>query len=157
MSHAAELDAMSKVFGILEPLDEKARMRVLAWVSDHLNVRGTGGAEQPEAERRAEGWKTFAELFEAAQPNTNGERALVGGYWLQVCKGLEDFDSASVNKELQNLGHPVVNITDAFDQLRSRKPALAIQVRKSGKSQQARKKYKLTQAGIKKVEDKLQV
>lgn len=65
-----------------------------------------------------------------------------------MCQGHEHFASQAVNKELQNLGHALSNVTDAFKQLQNKKPALAIQVKKSGRSQQARKQYKLTQAGI---------
>jgi hypothetical protein len=57
-----------------------------------------------------------------------------------------------VNKELKLLGEGVPNITMAVDALRSQKPALAVQLQKSGKTRQARKTYKLTVAGIKEVE-----
>lgn len=81
----------------------------------------------------------------------------MAAYWLQVCSGQEQFSSQSVNKELQDLGHVIQNVTQAFTQLKERKkPALAIQVKKSGKSQQARKLYKLTLAGIDMVNGLLQ-
>jgi hypothetical protein len=51
------------------------------------------------------------------------------------------------------LGHGLINITAALDDLREAKPALVLQVGKSGKSRQARKTYKLTIAGIKSVEE----
>ena len=57
-----------------------------------------------------------------------------------------------MNALLKNHGHPVSNITRAFDLLRESKPAYAAQLEKNGKSQQARKKMKLTTAGIRKVE-----
>jgi hypothetical protein len=53
---------------------------------------------------------------------------------------------------LKNLGQGLANITNAIDGLRNQKPALVLQLKKSGKSQQARKTYKLTVAGIKAVE-----
>jgi hypothetical protein len=76
----------------------------------------------------------------------------VGGYWLQVCQNSESFDGFSVNKELKDVGQGLGNITNAIDGLRSQKPALALQLKKSGKSQQARKTYKVTVPGIKAVE-----
>ena len=56
-----------------------------------------------------------------------------------------------VNDALKNLGHAMSNITDAFTSLIRRKPQLAMQVEKTGSSKQARKKYKLTIAGINEV------
>jgi hypothetical protein len=72
---------------------------------------------------------------------------------LQVCQNAETFDGFTANKELKQLGKGMANITIAIDALRNEKPdARALQVGKSGKSQQARKTYKLTVAGIKAVE-----
>jgi hypothetical protein len=70
---------------------------------------------------------------------------------MQKSSGLDTFDSAAVNRELKHLGHGVGNITSAFNDLISQKPALAMQTAKSGKSKQARKKYKITRAGEKAV------
>jgi hypothetical protein len=42
-----------------------------------------------------------------------------------------------------------VRLTAALDELKAARPAFAIQLRKSGSSQQARKKYKITAAGEK--------
>ena len=150
-----ELSAMQKLFETLEPLDEGARGRVLSWVAQRLAIKGApesvrqatpraGAQENPEGKQ----FGAFADLFNAVAPSTNADKALTAGYWLQVCQWQNQFASQVVNKELQHLGHGIGNVTDAFRQLQRKKPALAIQVKKSGKSQQARKLYKLTQAGI---------
>ena len=60
-----------------------------------------------------------------------------------------------VNNELKDLGHEVSNITVAFTTLQNRKPHLARQVKKTGTSKQARKRYKLTIKGMRKVEQML--
>ena len=98
-------------------------------------------------------YPTFAELYDAARPNTGSEKALVGGYWFQICQRQEDFVSADVNKVLGDVVGPLSNVTVAFDTLKASKPSRAIQIGKSGKTQQARKKYKLTVAGIRAVEE----
>lgn len=67
-----------------------------------------------------------------------------------------DFTSQEVNSELKNLGHGVTNITSAFSSLMKRKPALAMQTAKSGATQQARKRYKLTHAGRTAVQSMIQ-
>ena len=80
---------------------------------------------------------------------------MVAGYWFQELAGQDDLDSQRINKELKNLGHPSTNITRDFDALIRRSPRQVIQVRKEGKSRQARKRYKLTREGIKAVEQML--
>jgi hypothetical protein len=164
-----ELKAMEAVHAALVGLTPEARNRVVAWAVGALQVvapaiapvpDGKGG--QPPQQRPAANlapeeaapasYPTFADLFSAASPKTNAEKALVGGYWLQVCQGAESFVSMSINNELKNLGEGVDNITSAFDGLKDVKPQLALQVRKEGKSQQARKLYKLTVAGVRSVD-----
>jgi hypothetical protein len=91
----------------------------------------------------------LAELFARTNPQTETERALVVGYWLQMSDGQSEFDSQRVNSELKHLGYPVSNITRAFDSL---KPTLVQQTKKTGTTKQARKRYRLTHAGQKRVE-----
>ena len=71
---------------------------------------------------------------------------------MQKEKGEADFDSFTINKELKHLGYAASNITSALTQLIVRKPQLAIQTHKSGSSQQARKRYRLTNEGLRSVE-----
>jgi hypothetical protein len=156
---------MNRVLAALEPLDDEARLRVLTWVSGRYDLAPVArpqaiveeaaeeAADIPTApSASASQFQNLGELFGAANPRTNGEKALVAGYWLQVKGGAEDLTSQAVNTELKHLGHGVANITAALEELKSARPALAIQLRKSGSSQQARKKYKITAAGEKRVE-----
>lgn len=164
-----ELEAMATVHKTLKPLTVDARQRVISWAVGALSLSAVQMGKVPPQNMSAEdsrsapdqnedsgtgksAFSTCADLFSAARPKTNAAKALVGGYWLQVCQGSETFTSFSVNNELKNLGEVVGNITSAFDSLKDGKPQLAMQVRKEGRSQQARKKYKLTVAGIAHVE-----
>src|SRR5438093_685050 len=70
----------------------------------------------------------FVDLFDAATPKTDPERALIGAYWFQVVGGASDFQSQQVNEALKDVGHGVGNITDALSKLQRRKPALVRQV-----------------------------
>jgi hypothetical protein len=163
----AELEATRGVYDMLKPLSCEARTRVLSHVSGLLDVTGvvrpaskqgqsSGAQEEADLQREqkaAPKFSTFAELFSAADPKTHAQNALVAGYWLQVCQGAETFDGFSTNKELKQLSHGLGNITVAINALKNEKPALALQVTKSGRSRQARKTYKLTAAGIRSVED----
>lgn len=164
----AEFAAMQVLYKALEPLDDDARKRVVSYIVARLEITTTGLQGTPtgsrangedveeaalhEEEAMAPKYGSFAELFDAAQPKSNSEKALTAGYWLQICQGTDSFEGFSANKELKNLGQGLANITNAIDGLRNQKPALALQLKKSGRSQQARKTYKLTVAGIKAME-----
>ncbi|PRH86769.1 hypothetical protein C5L14_15820 [Labrys okinawensis] len=164
-----ELQAMQTLLSALEPLAADARERVITWVIGRYDMppmrsRKTGHKDENEGSddgsvqqqfTPANGTVSFnslAQLFAAADPQTNGQKALVVGYWLKKSEGIDDFESQSINTELKHLGHGVSNITAALEELKSTKPALAIQLRKSGTSRQARKKFRITHEGLKAVD-----
>lgn len=160
MDPLAELDALRKVAEALSGLDDEAVQRVLTWAADRFGAKlvtpkSAAKVKSDEAdvetdtgaEDEAPTFEDVATFFSCAAPKTDADRALVVGYWVQYHVGAAEFEAFTINKELKNLGHGVGNITDALDRLKSRKPQLVIQTKKSGTSRQARKKYKLTNAG----------
>ena len=167
-SPAAELAVLQTVLTALTPLDNAARGRVLNYVSSLLKITtenighfrledsalsGRGSkASTDGGQHNIERFATFADLFDAAGPRTNADKALVAGYWLQIYGVSESFDAQSANKELKHLGHGIENITSALEPLINQKPALVLQLKKSGKSRQARKVYKVSGSGIRAVE-----
>jgi hypothetical protein len=154
----AEIAAMEAIAKALEGLDEDAVRRVINWTASRFDVVARSAptlARATSVEAQRPGAADLASLYAQAAPNTEAEKALVVSYWFQVQQGHEDLESAAVNVELKNLGHGIGNITQAFDKLMASRPALAIQTRKSGKAQQARKKFRLTAAGIARVEEML--
>lgn len=161
-----ELEAMGSIAKALDKLDNEARERVLQWAANRyissmvqgkvvgLHNPKASGNHLLSANQPTESKMEFADLpslFEAANPTTEPEKALVLGYWYQKMQGESDFGSQTINTELKHLGHAVKNITAAFTSLINNK--LVLQIKKSGNSQQARKRYKLTLTGMKKVEE----
>ncbi|GAA1661763.1 hypothetical protein [Microbacterium lacus] len=67
-------------------------------------------------------------------------------------EGKTAFGSLELNKMLKDLGHGVTDTAHVMGALISQKPSLILQLKKSGKSRQARKTYKVTAAGKKAVE-----
>lgn len=154
-----EIQAMGTIAGIIDELQEDQRGRVVRYIVERFNISGAskgakvsaeGSQGDAQANTPAE-FEDFASLVDATNPTTDPMRALVGGYWLQVCKGTASFDAQSANTELKHLGHASSNITTALGALISQKPALVLQLRKSGNTKQARKLYKVTEAGIRRV------
>lgn len=152
-----EVAAMGMVEQALEPLEPDARARVLRWAAERYgaalappssrnltasHARGMGQAGTPGDTPQDAG-----EFYAEANPQTEPERALVVAYWVQEVRGDAEFEAQTVNTQLKHLGHGVSNITRALDDLKARRPQLVIQIQKSGKSKQARKRYKVTSAG----------
>lgn len=156
---AEEMAAMGSIAATLDPLDESARGRVLAWVNDRFGCKKShsqpthaerGGNENLGTEKASDGFASLADLFDAAAAETDKDKALVAAYWESGSEGVT-FTAQSLNSQLKHLGHGVGNITRALDQLAAEKPALILQVRKAGSSQQARKLFKVTEAGRKRI------
>lgn len=163
-----EFSAIQTIFEALETLDDDARSRVIKYIISRLEIDAHVGSklklepsvDEIEAQSDTGGdseinsdFGSFAELYDSVNPITNADKALVAAYWLQACEGAESFDSQSANKELKHLGHGLPNVTAAIESLKKTKPALTLQLKKSGKSQQARKTYKITIAGVRKIKD----
>lgn len=158
-----EIDAMSSVATTLANLDEDAQGRVIRWAAARYGIAlgkqdgRSGGAvsddtdddvTEEEIAAEAPSYEYFAELFAAAQPKTNEDKALVAAYWVQVLQEQGQWASRLLNAELKHLGHSIPNITDALTSNIKKKPQRVIQLKKSGSSQQANKVYKVTNEGI---------
>jgi hypothetical protein len=152
----AVISAITKAFvGVDDPA---SRQRILRWA-----ISAYGGGMRSEGERlggdderqqeKGHGGKNvtpsadLGELIEQADPQNVDDRVLVVCYWLQENESPEGFAAQPVNNKMKDMGHKVSNITDKLSQLIAKKPAWIRQVSKSGKQRQARKKYKLTDAG----------
>jgi hypothetical protein len=157
MTEDSELAAMVQIAAALEPLDEAARRRALHWAASRFQVHDAGVSSPPNASSTESAdqvtYDTFAELYEAASPSTEREKALVACYWVQVFQGQQSFGAQAINAELKDLGHQIGNITEALTALKSERPALVLQLKKGGTSRQARKTYKLSLEGIRRVEN----
>lgn len=153
-----ELEAMAAIEKAVSALeDEDMRLRVIRWAAErfglrtrsagYVTARGTILPRADEDDVSADALESIGRLFEAANPTSNPERALVAAYWFQERQGEQELNAQTINNELKQMGYPAPNITSTFNLLMSRTPALMRQVRKSGRTKQARKKYTLTEAG----------
>jgi hypothetical protein len=164
-----EIEAMSQVVAALGSagLDDDARVRVLRWAAERYGVSiaqtvsvrpGTSTADGlaedktsrvPEVRDMSEPvYEDFVDLFDAADPKSDVDKALTAAYWLQVVSKQPSWQSLRVNNLLKDMGHGVGNVTSALKSAQERKPALVRQVAKSGRTAQSWKTYKLTTSGV---------
>ncbi|UNK71730.1 hypothetical protein [Microbacterium sp. H1-D42] len=172
-----EIEAMGKVSKAIGGLEEEVRSRVIRWAAERYGV-ALGAAPRKQAAGGGVGvgeglnggglddeealdepsvsedhtWNHFAELYHASGASTHPEGMLVAAYWVQALQKHESFGSFELNQLLKDLGHGVTGTSKVMTSLIAKKPALILQLKKSGKTQQARKTYKLTDAGKKAVE-----
>lgn len=158
------LSAFNSICDVLQPLDDETRSRIVKSIVMFFNIDShtdsrlasdtIGTSTEYVSPDNINLYSTFAEFYAVVKPSTNADKALVAGFWLQIYQeGLGGFRSREANKELANLGYSINNITDALSTLINTNPQLVLQVKKSGKSKQARKTYKLTEAGINRVKE----
>ena len=152
---ASEIEVMGTIDKAMSGLSTDEAKRVLRWAVDKFGDDGIGlkddGVDRRQ-DRVRETYERISDLMDAASPATIVDHVLVASYWFQAIKGQENFTGQEVNSELKDLGHPSSNITDSYNTLISRKPPAVRQVQKTGASRQARKKYRLTEVGIREVE-----
>jgi hypothetical protein len=155
-----ELHALSTISSLLADLPEDSQARIVNWISSRFRIQAvlSGALKHGGGLELAEPGKDFqdvATLFVAANPITGAEKALTVAFWLQECLHQEEWDGFAINTELKHLGHGLKNVTDALSALIEHRPQLVVQLRKSGKTKQARKRYKLTVEGVRKVRQML--
>jgi len=162
--HEDEPTAMLTIAKTLAALPtDDARRRVIAWASDKfglLTAARPAGALPPTGGAAVAGgsqsFETFADLFDALAPTSDKERALAAAYWRTHVEAQPTFQSQELNSMLKDLGHRVSNITDALSGSMEEKPALILQMKKAGSTRQARKTYKLSTAGMRWAEARIQ-
>jgi hypothetical protein len=156
-----ELKAMGAIASALDGLEDNVKDRVLRWARDRYGVSLKAQSPAPTpasvsynttSASSRETFNSVASLVDAANPAADSDKLLVVAYWFQVIRGESELDSQSLNSELKNLGYPIGNITRAVSNLASTTPRLVMQIKKSGTTRQARKKFRLTVEGIRRVE-----
>lgn len=159
-SQDPEISAMSAIANALDHLPEDARARVLAWARSRYMPRisqlGDSTAfapptSPPPSPSTSGSGETLAEFFADCSPQDDAQRVLVAATFLRRRGGTEVFTAAQAHADLIQLGYRIVNITRVLEGLEAQRPALVVMVRKEGKTKQARKLYKVTEAGLRNV------
>lgn len=93
-------------------------------------------------------FKTLEQVFAQATPKTDSEKVLLAAAFLQTKQRWKEFGAFVVQKELKRIGKKSANITTSIKMLSTKKPALIVELQKTGDSKQSRKTYKVTPEGL---------
>lgn len=158
-------------------LDDETRARVLGWAyakyaaaSDFTMGRSPqqrqneseaeppvilGELEQGPTAPSLDDFQHFAELYDHCNPSSHQDRFMVAAYWLQVKVAKEAFGNRDVNLLLKDQGHENPSLNKVVDGLRKKSPKYVNQLG-GGAADKTRRVLKLTQPGLKAVEDMIQ-
>lgn len=94
-------------------------------------------------------YDTFNDLLSASNENTVSSKILLGACYLQEKFNLSEFSSYDINSMLKKLGHRVMNISASINNLLAKKPPLLIQTGRFANTKKSRRKYRVTDEGLK--------
>ena len=170
MEDDKEVSAMAAVNAALAGLDTDAAARVLRWAADRYKVVLPGSSKSKASEKKdtdesddsGDKERTRRTSISATSLTPQIQRQRRTASWLlrtgsKCSKGRVNWTSQSLNKELKNTGHGVSHMPHALDDLMKAKPRLLIQLKKKGTTKQARRKFKVTSEGIKRVKGMLKM
>src|ERR1041385_3399916 len=101
-----EVIAIGRINEVLSDLTSDQAARVVRWAAERYGIAigpspGDDGADQggvwPDVD-------SIGRFFEAADPQTEQERALIVAYWHQVMRGCQGLDALQINGALKHLG-----------------------------------------------------
>ena len=172
-----EIIALNTAYTALKELDAEAMARNLNWLATKLGIslstKPTSIAhlplptsaspaknlldapDKPTEPSDFGSFATSAEFLSKIHELSAEERVLAVAAYLQNKDPENELTGFSINKELKHIGHGVKNITRPVESLVKSTPQLMIQLRKSGKTRQAKKTYRVTEEGVKAVKLRL--
>ena len=180
-----ELTVMNDVAEILNPLSKDERRRVVLWLLDYFAIYeddfldimddddfayGDAPAtsydaptyeddeveEVEEEEEPAEPEPlTFATLYEQVAPKTAIQKIATAAWWLETQEGKDAWKSFEVNKLLKSIDVKVSSVSGTLAIEGKKDDPLVATLAKSGDSMQSRKTFRLSDAGMAFVGDRL--
>lgn len=94
-------------------------------------------------------YDTALELFSEAKVKKSTDKILLMAAYLQVRHNFQEITSYDMNFRLKRIGHGVSNISSSLNAIISRKPEIMVQLDKESTHKQARRKFKVTEEGLK--------
>lgn len=173
-----ELEVMNELVTVFDGLDKGELRRIIAWLEDYFDVYEEECicADAPESDENiaetAEGLpydeadnedhlgsssepQDFEDLYNRVSPKTAIQKIVTAAYWLETHDEKDSWKSFEANKLLKSLGIKVSSVSGTLA-LESKKDIPFVELlAKSGDSMQARKTFRLSDAGVTFVEGRM--
>ena len=166
-----ELKVLNDVADILRGLNKGEQRRTLEWLLDYFDVYDEaliedafiipdeeddvefGGAYEEVEETPVDA--SFETLYNAVAPKTAIQKIVTAAWWLENKDGKDSWKSFEVNKLLKSLDVKVSSVSGTLAIEGKKDDPKIVVLDKSGDSMQARKTFRLSDTGMKFVEDRM--
>ncbi len=168
-----EISAMNQVLEVFNDLEHGQRKRIVDWITarfqlieerqtDEIKLQDTipTTVQQVDAEpidkQDLKQYKSMADLLEVSTANKVVDRILVAAAYIQGKKNVEELTSFEINSQLKKAGHGIPNISIGINRLLEKVPQLMAVTKRDGNTKQSRRKFKVTEDGLKKAKSFLE-
>jgi hypothetical protein len=181
MDHDPEIIAMNKVLNIFRILDNEKRKRIIHWLKDRfgltvdkpphaltqpLNIKKQTKSkpivkEEPEKavkpleKRGIKQYDTVLDLFSEARVKKSTDKILLMAAYLQERHNFKEITTYDINFRLKRIKHGVTNISSIINGILKGKPQLLDEIKNKEQTKHARRKFKVTEEGLKVAESYL--
>lgn len=170
-----EIGAMNEVLVSFKQLDNGQRKRIVDWLTARFKLnepydstqialsepvelkrtrrkpgpkKKTDVSASPE-EKNIKLYDTVLELFSEADVKRVSSKILLMAAYLQEKLNIKEISSFDINSRLKRIRHGVTNISSAINGLLDHSPKLIDVIEQPGMEKAARRKFKVTEEGIK--------
>ncbi len=174
-----EISAMNDVLDALTNLDNGQRKRIVDWISARFKLKGAGAFQvavegqtaapetalpvepmpevkrtrKPRAKRTDEkditDYETVLDLFSESNVKKVSSKILLMGAYLQEKLKFEEISSFDINSRLKRIKHGVTNISSSINGLLKKSPKVFEVIEKPGEEKATRRKFRVTEEGLK--------
>ncbi|MBR1830289.1 MAG: hypothetical protein IJ781_12475 [Atopobiaceae bacterium] len=166
-----ELTVMNDVAKILATLNGDERRRVIVWLTDYFGILEDDLTEydfdampfeaptfeeyEVEEAPAEEAPDTFESFYATVAPKTAIQKIVTAAHWLETKDGKESWKSFEINKLLKSIDVKVTSVSGTLGLEEKKDQPLVEVLQKSGDSMQARKTFRLSEAGYAFVSNRL--
>ena len=162
-----EISAMSQVLEMFNKIEHGERKRIVEWIThrfqlgeekqtDEIKLQDTTPTTvqqvdvEPIDKQDLKQYKSLADLLEVSTAKKVVDRILVGAAYIQEKKNVEELTSFEINSQLKKAGHGIPNISIGINRVLEKVPQLIAVTQRDGNTKQSRRKFKVTEDGLKK-------
>jgi hypothetical protein len=162
-----ELSAMSQMIEVFNELEHGERKRIVDWIinrfqlgeekqTDEIKLHDTTPTivqqidAEPIEKQDLKQYKSMADLLEVSTVKKVVDRILVAAAYIQEKKNVEELTSFEINTQLKKAERGIPNISIGINRLLEKVPQLMAVTQRDGNTKQSRRKFKVTEDGLKK-------
>jgi len=175
MGHDPEIVAMNKVLDSLKNLDNGGRKRIIHWLKNRFGLaegktphqltppasvnkqtktqpivkEEPGTAAIPLKKREIKHYDTVLDLFSESRVKKSISKILLMAAYLQERHHFKEITTYDINFRLKRIKHEVTNISSIINGILKKKPQLLAEIKTEGQGKHARRKFKVTDEGLK--------